>query len=314
MTLEHLKLFRDIAHARNVSHGAAVCNVSQSAASQYLHETERLFGVQLLDRSTRPIELTEAGRLYYEFCRDVLRRREEFEESLDKLKGRMKGTVRVAAIYSVGLSDMSRLERELSRRMPEAVLQVEYLRPEKVYDAVLTDQADLGLVSYAESNREITAIPWREEKMMVAAAPSHPLASRKTLDLADLAQQSFVAFDDELRVGREVKRYIRDSGAQLNVVMHFDNIQTMKEAVVLGSSISIMPVRVLRNDIEQGRLVAIPIAGCTLVRPLGIIHRRRKTFNRATRTFLELLLQEAALEPPPALRPRPPAHLARGKT
>jgi DNA-binding transcriptional LysR family regulator len=208
---------------------------------------------------------------------------------------------------------MSRLELELSRRMPEAELLVEYLRPEKVYDAVLTDQADLGLVSYPESNREIAAIPWREEKMMVAAAPSHPLAARETLDLADLAQQNFVAFDDELRVGREVKRYIRDNGAQLNVVMHFDNIQTMKEAVVLGSSISIMPVRVLRNDIEQGRLVAIPIKGCTLVRPLGIIHRRRKTFNRATRTFLELLRQEAALEPPPALPPRPPANLARGK-
>jgi DNA-binding transcriptional LysR family regulator len=313
MTLEHLKLFRDIAHARNVSHGAEVCGVSQSAASQHLHETERLLGVQLLDRSTRPIELTEAGRLYYEFCRDVLRRQEEFEESLDKLKGRVQGTVRVAAIYSVGLSDMSRLELELSRRMPQAELLVEYLRPEKVYDAVLTDQADLGLVSYPESNREITAIPWREEKMMVAAAPSHPLAARESLDLADLAQQNFVAFDDELRVGREVKRYIRESGAQLNVVMHFDNIQTMKEAVVLGSSISIMPVRVLRNDIEQGRLVAIPITGCTLVRPLGIIHRRRKTFNRATRTFLELLRQEAALEPPPAQPPRPPAHGGRGK-
>jgi DNA-binding transcriptional LysR family regulator len=313
MTLEHLKLFRDIAHARNVSHGAEVCGVSQSAASQHLHETERLLGVQLLDRSTRPVELTEAGRLYYEFCRDVLRRQEEFEESLDKLKGRVQGTVRVAAIYSVGLSDMSRLELELSRRMPQAELLVEYLRPEKVYDAVLTDQADLGLVSYPESNREITAIPWREEKMMVAAAPSHPLAARETLDLADLAQQNFVAFDDELRVGREVKRYIRESGAQLNVVMHFDNIQTMKEAVVLGSSISIMPVRVLRNDIEQGRLVAIPITGCTLVRPLGIIHRRRKTFNRATRTFLELLRQEAALEPPPAQPPRPPAHATRGK-
>jgi DNA-binding transcriptional LysR family regulator len=97
----------------------------------------------------------------------------------------------------------------------------------------------------------------------------------------------------------------------LNVVMHFDNIQTMKEAVVLGSSISIMPVRVLRNDIEQGRLVAIPIQGCTLVRPLGIIHRRRKTFNQATRTFLELLRQEAALEPPPAQPPRPPVHAVR---
>jgi DNA-binding transcriptional LysR family regulator len=202
----------------------------------------------------------------------------------------------------VGISDMSRLEEELSRRMPEAELLVEYLRPEKVYDAVVTDQADLGIVSYPESNKEITAIPWREERMMVAVAPSHPLAAKKVLSLADLTQQDFVAFDDDLRVGREVKRYLRESGAQVKVSMHFDNIQTMKEAIALGSSVSILPVRVLRNDIEQGRLVAIPIEGCTLVRPLGIIHRRRKKFNRATQSFLELLRQEAASEPVPARR------------
>lgn len=300
MTLDHLKLFRDVALARSVSRGAKISGVSQSAASQHLQETERLLGVQLLDRSTRPLGLTEAGRLYYDFCRDVSRRKQEFDEALDKLRGRVQGRVRVAAIYSVGISDMSRLEQELSRRMPEAELVVEYLRPEKVREAVVTDQADLGLLSYAESNKEITAIPWREERMMVAAAPSHPLAAKKVLSPADLAQQDFVAFDDDLRVGREVKRYLRESGAQVSVVMHFDNIQTMKEAVVLGASVSLLPVRVLRNDIEQGRLVAIPIEGCTLVRPMGIIHRRRKKFNRATQSFLELLRQEAASEPPPA--------------
>jgi DNA-binding transcriptional LysR family regulator len=296
MTLDHLKLFKEVALARNVSRAAELCGVSQSAASQQIQETERLLGVKLLDRRTRPLDLTEAGRLYYEFCREVLRRREEFDELLDNLKGRVQGTVRVAAIYSVGISDMARLERELSNRMPEAELLVEYLRPEKVYDAVVTDQADLGLVSYPESNREIAAIPWRDERMMVATAPCHPLSLKKRLAVSDLAQQDFVAFDDDLRVGREVKRYLRETGAQVNVVMHFDNIQTMKEAVVLGASISILPVRVLRDDIEQGRLVAVPIEHCTLVRPLGIIHRRRKTFNRATQCFLELLRAEAALE------------------
>ncbi|MGO9231562.1 MAG: LysR family transcriptional regulator [Bryobacteraceae bacterium] len=296
MTLDHLKLFRDVALARNMTRGAEICGVSQSAASQQLQEAERVLGADLLDRSTRPFELTEAGRLYYEFCRDVLRRKEEFDRQLDKLKGRVQGTVRVAAIYSVGISDMARLELEVSLRMPEAQLLVEYLRPEKVYDAVVTDQADLGLVSYPESNREITAIPWREDKMMVVAAPSHPLANKKKLVPSDLAQRDFVAFDDDLRVGREVKRYLRESGIQVHGVMHFDNTQTLKEAVILGSGIGIMPVRVLRNDIEQGRLVAIPIAGCGLVRPLGIIHRRRKTFNLATRVFLDLLRQEAAAE------------------
>ena len=114
---DHLKLYRDIAHTRSVSRGARLNGISQSAASQHLQEMERLYGVQLLDRSTRPVAPTEAGRIYFEFCRDVLRRKEEFDVALDGLKGRAEGTVRVAAIYSVGISDMSGLEQEMARRM-----------------------------------------------------------------------------------------------------------------------------------------------------------------------------------------------------
>ena len=110
MTLDQIKLFRDIAHTRSVSRGASANGVSQSAASQHFQELERLLEVELLDRSTRPLGLTEAGRLYFEFCRDVLRRQQEFEDALNRLKGRVEGTVRVAAIYSVGILDMSRLE------------------------------------------------------------------------------------------------------------------------------------------------------------------------------------------------------------
>jgi len=303
VVFDGLKLFVDIAISRSVSRAALMNGVSQSAVSQQLQETERLLGVRLLDRSTRPLELTEAGRLYCEFCQAVLRRKQRLDDALDKLRGQAQTGVRVAAIYSVGMLDMSRFEKELSRSMPEAELQVEYLRPEKVHDAVLADQADLGLVSYPQSDKEIAAIPWRREQMMVVAAPSHPLGSRAALQPVDLSQQDFVAFDDDLRVGWEVKRYLRESGARVNVVMHFDNVQTMKEAVTLGTSISILPVRVLRNDIEQGRLVAIPLEGCTLVHPLGVIHRRRKKFNRAAQAFLEVLRKDAASEPEPRLDP-----------
>ena len=305
-----LKLFVDVAISRSVSRAALMNGVSQSAVSQRLQETERLLGVKLLDRSTRPLELTEAGRVYCEFCQAVLRRKHRFDEELDKLRGQVQNAVRVAAIYSVGILDMSRFESELSRAMPEAELEVEYLRPEKVHDAVLADRADLGLVSYPQSDKEIAAIPWRKQKMMVVAAPSHPLASKAVLRPADLSQQEFVAFDDDLRVGWEVKRYLRESGARVNVVMHFDNVQTMKEAITLGASISILPVQVLRKDLEQGRLVAIPLEGCTLVRPLGVIHRRRKKFNRATQAFLDVLWREAASESETPVRPAQVRRLA----
>ncbi|MBZ5577706.1 MAG: LysR family transcriptional regulator [Acidobacteriia bacterium] len=282
-----------------MSKGASHCGVSQSAASQHVQELERRLGVMLLDRSKRPLDLTAAGRIYVDFCRDVLRREEELGLALESLKEQVEGAVRVASIYSIGLSEMSHLQEEFAARYPTASLHVEYMRPEKVYDAVLNDAADLGLVSYPEASREVAAIPWRDEQMQVAVPPSHPFAVRSEVYPADLNGQTFIGFDEDLSIRRELDRYFRAEGVEVNLAMHFDNIQTIKEAVALGSGISILPARTMQAEIAQGRLVAVKLHAPELVRPVGIVHRKRKKFNRAAQAFLELLAKQPAPEAEP---------------
>jgi len=267
-------------------------DVSQSAASQYVQELEKNLGVQLLDRSTRPLAVTEAGQLYLAFCRDVLRRKEEFDASLEILKNEVEGTVRIASIYSVGLNEMVQLEQEFARRQPAAKLEVEYLRPERVYAAVLGDQADLGLISYPESSREITVIPWRREQMVLAASPYHPLAAKSVITPAELNGVDFIGFDEELPIRREVDRFLKEHQIEVNQMFHFDNLQMIKEAVAHRVGVSIMPARAMLEEMGQGRLVAIPIEAEELYRPLGIIHRKKKRFQRVAQAFLDLLSEQ----------------------
>ncbi|HOK44648.1 MAG TPA: LysR family transcriptional regulator [Bryobacteraceae bacterium] len=299
MNFEHQRLFRDIVQSRSISRGAAMNGISQSAASQHIRELENRLGAPLLDRSSRPFTLTPAGRLYADLCRDVLRRYEEFEIALEALKTEVEGVVRVASIYSIGLSEMTFLKEEFARRYPSAHLNVEYLRPEKVYEAVLDDRADLGLLSYATPSRELVAIPWRQERMVLAASPSHPLARKSSVQPEELAGVDFVAFDEDLPICREINRFLKSRGIEVNRTMHFDNIQMIIQAVVLGAGVSILPQRSLTAEIKLGRLVGIPIEA-ELVRPLGIIHRKRKKFNKAAALFLELLQEQPAAEMQPA--------------
>src|SRR5271170_235260 len=124
MSYENIRLFRDIAQTRSFSKGAAMNALSQSAASQHVQDLERQMGVPLLDRSRRPLTITAPGQLYLEYCREILRRKEQFEGALEQLKNAVEGTVRVASIYSVGLSEMGELEEEFARRQPSASLEV----------------------------------------------------------------------------------------------------------------------------------------------------------------------------------------------
>jgi len=271
-----------------MSKGAAHCGVSQSAASQHVQEVERRLGLTVFDRTRRPMELTTAGRIYASFCRDVLEREREMELELEALKAEFGGTARVASIYSIGLSEMSRLQEEFTSRHPAAQLHVEYMRPDKIYEAVVNDSADLGLVSYPVPSRDVAVIPWRNEEMQVAVPPSHPFAARNAVYPADLNGQDFIAFDEDLSIRRELDRFMKAQGIEVNAVLHFDNIQMIKSAVAHGSGISILPARTMQEELAQGSLVALRLEA-DLVRPVGIVHRKRKRFNRATQSFLELL-------------------------
>jgi DNA-binding transcriptional LysR family regulator len=292
VNLDHARLFRDIARERSVTRGAGRNGVSQSAASQHIQDLEKTLEASLFDRSTRPLQLTEAGRLYNEFCRDILRRKDEFETALDRLKGRVVGSVRVVSIYSVGLSEMTRIEEEYRERYPEAELVVQYLRPERIYDEILADRADFGLISYPEAGREIAVIPWRNEIMAVAVAADHRLARKEVVTFADLNGEDFVGFDEDLPISHDLNRFFREHSVDVNLVMHFDNILAIKEAVALGQGMSIVPARLLRDDVAQGRLRAIALEE-PFYRPLGIIRLKRKQLGRALEAFLDLLLQQA---------------------
>lgn len=270
--------------------------ISQSAATQHIQELEKRLGVQLLDRSTRPLGLTQGGRLYAELCRDVLRREEEFVVALDEIKSEAEGTVRVASIYSIGLSELPPLREEFARVCPGAQLHIECLRPDRVYTAVLEDQADLGFISYPEHRRDLTVIPWREERMTVVAYPAHPLAHRGVLRPKDLDGQDFISFDEEVIIRRELDRFFREHEVNISIVLQFDNIQSIKEAVMLGRGISILPEQTIQTEVEQGRLVSIPLDAPELVRPTGIIHRRKKKLTRAAREFLNLVIGNEADE------------------
>ncbi|MBI3695512.1 MAG: LysR family transcriptional regulator [Acidobacteria bacterium] len=293
MTLENLKIFKDIAQTKRISRGAALNGISQSAASQLIQHLERDLGVELFDRSKRPLALTAAGRLYYDACRDILRRYEQAAAEIAALQAEACGSVRLACIYSIGLHEMARRTAEFHQLHPTARVHLEYLRPDKVYEAVLSDQTDLGMLSYPTQSRELKVIPWRQEKMILVLNPSHALAGREWVEPKELEGARFVSFDEDLAIRKALDRFLRGCGVTVERVLQFDNIQMIKEAVAAGSGISILPEPTVVDEVGQKRLVTAAIRGADLKRPVGIIYRKGKKLSPTAQQFLEFLRSKA---------------------
>lgn len=289
MQLETLKIFCDVARLRSFSRGAAENGVTQSTASQAVQHLEEHFGAQLIERSCRPLELTPQGREIYERCREIVERYLELEHEFRRGAASWSRQVRVAAIYSVGLGDMSHLVQEFARRYPPSEAHVEYLHPDQVYQRVREDAADLGIVSFPRKDRALQVVPWREEEMAVVCPPRHRLASRERVKLNELEREPFVGFDEGLTIRREIDRFLRRHGVTVKVVMTFDNVEAIKRAVEVNSGVAILPCPTVQRELEAGTLNVVRFASVSFYRPLGIIYRRGKRLFPSTRQFIELL-------------------------
>lgn len=293
MHLRSLKIFCDVVGCRSFSRAAAENGISQSGASQVVHHLEEHLGVKLLDRSKRPFVLTPEGQVFYDGCRELVQRFFTLEEEVRALHQEVAGRVNVASIYSVGLSYMSRLVRDFLRRFPKANVRLQYQHNERVYELVRSDRVDIGLVSYPRSSRTIRAIAWRREPMVFVCSPEHPYAGRDSVSLSDLAEQDMVSFDEGLRIRQEIDKTLARCGVDVNVVMEFDNIETLKRAIEINAGISLLPEPTVARELEVGTLLALPLNDIELFRPVGIIHRRGAELGKTARRFIQLLRESA---------------------
>jgi DNA-binding transcriptional LysR family regulator len=292
MNLETLKLYCDIVRLQSFSKGAKANQVTQSAASQAIAQLEAELGVQLIDRSKRPFALSVEGQKYYYGVRELLTEYMKLENEIKGPGADAGGTVRVAAIYSVGLYDLSGYTQRFMSANPQAKVRVEYLRPNKVYDAVVHEDADLGIMSYPRADRAVTVVPWRFEKMVLVCHPSHKLASKSSISLKDFEGENFVGFDPDLPIRKAIDKVLKKQHSHVNIVMEFDNIETMKQAIELNAGVSILPEPNVRREMEAKRIAAIPLAIPDLVRPVGIIYRRNKPLTASVQKFIKLLKSE----------------------
>lgn len=300
MNLKSLKVFCDIVSRRSFSRAAEVNGISQSGASQVVSHLESRLGVQLIERSKRPLVPTREGQVFYDGCRKLIARYDALEDEVRTLHHDVAGRVRVAAIYSVGLHHMSRYVQEFMSRHPKANVRLEYLHPERVLELVEQGQADIGIISYPRSSRVIEAEPWREEPLVLVCAPNNALAGRVQFSLAELDGQRMVGFDPGLVIRHEIDRVLAAHDVEPDVVMEFDNIETIKRAVEIDAGVALLPEPTLGRELAAGTLCAVRIVGDDLVRPLGIIHARGKPLGPTARRFVDLLhdhARDASLAP-----------------
>jgi DNA-binding transcriptional LysR family regulator len=125
--------------------------------------------------------------------------------------------------------------------------------------------------------------------MALVCHPTHRLARRRSVMPGDLNGEPFVAFDPELTIRKAIDRALRQHNTRVNIVMAFDNIETIKQAIMIAAGVSILPHHTVQKESGVRTLAAIPLGIPDFARPVGIIHRRQKPLTPTAARFIDVL-------------------------
>jgi DNA-binding transcriptional LysR family regulator len=289
MQIESLKVFCDLAETESFTKAAQINSVTQSAVSQQISALERTFKSLLIERSKKKFRLTREGQMLYDYSKQIIQTYESLNSKLQELTDIISGTIRVATIYSIGLHDLPPYIKRFMKNYPTVNIHVEYRRANQVYDDVLSNVVDLGLIAYPVKDSKLEIIPLRKEPLVLICHPNHPFTKQKTIKLKSLAGQKVIGFEPDIPTRKALDKILKEHDVEVKHVMEFDNVETVKRAVEIDAGISIVPKGTVIQEINKQTLACIEIEDGQFFRPLAAIYKKNKVLSPAMKQFLTIL-------------------------
>src|SRR6266496_1259189 len=242
MQIESLKVFCDLAETESFTKAAHINEVTQSAVSQQISSLERQFKSLLIERSKKKFRLTREGQVLYDYSKQIIQTYDALHSKLQEIKDIISGTIRVATIYSIGLHDLPPYIKRYLKDYPTVHIHVEYRRSNQVYEDVLGNVVDVGLVAYPQKDHKLEIVPLRKDPLVLICHPLHPFGKQKSIKLKNVAGQKFISFEPDIPTRKALDRIFKDHGVTVTNVMEFDNIETVKRAVEIEAGLAIVPL------------------------------------------------------------------------
>ncbi len=195
----------------------------------------------------------------------------------------------MATIYSIGLHDLPPYVKKFMRSYPTVNVHVEYRRANQVYEDVLGNVVDLGLVAYPVKDAKLEIIPLHKDPLVLICHPHHPFAKLKNAKLKMLVGQKFVGFEPDIPTRKALDKILREHGVSVHNVMEFDNIETVKRAVEIDAGVSIVPQGTVIQEVSKQTLAAVPLEDGSFYRPLAAFYKKNKVLSPAIKQFLALI-------------------------
>lgn len=288
MDLAQLQAFLTAAQERSFSRAAQKLYRTQPAVSIAVRKLEESVGQPLFVRGARGAKLTDAGELLYDYAERLLNLRNEIQKGMEDLKGLERGQLSLG----VNESSIHALLPALAgyRRLhPGVHVAVHRTFSRDIPREVLNYRLDLGVVSFVPPDRKLSAVEIFRDELTFVVFPDHPLARRRSVDIAEVGRETFIAHIVESPYRMRVIQLFQRHSVPLQMQVELPTIESIKRFVQMGMGVAIVPRMCVSWEVKQRLLVEVKIRQLRLPRHLYLISRRGARLSHAAVELVRLL-------------------------
>src|SRR5579864_3950211 len=288
MELYALHVFLTIAAEKSFSRAAEKLLRSQPAVSLALQRLELELGEKLIDRSAKDLVLTDAGQTVLEYARRFENLRQEMQNALAELRDNSAGRLTIGANESTTLYLLGHIER-YRRLHPKVKVQVRRSLSSKIPSELIDGNLELGVISYDPGDARLISTVLYSDSLVFMVSPKHAFARRKTLSIADLGRETFIAHNVVSPYRDVVLREFQRHKVPLNMEVEMPTVETIRRLVEDNQGVAFLPRMCVEKDLDQGTLCEVKVKELQVERKIRLVYPSRRALSHAARAFLEVV-------------------------
>ncbi|MFW5454094.1 LysR family transcriptional regulator [Thioalkalivibrio sulfidiphilus] len=297
VSLRQLRTFETVARLKSFSRAAEEMHVTQPTVSKQIRLLQEEIGLPLFDQIGKKIFLTEAGERLYVACVDWFETWGRFEQTIADLKGIKQGRLRIAAVTTTQYF-MPRLLGPFCAQYPGIDIALEVVNRDRLLERLAHNQDDLYVMGVPPDELDIEREPFMENPLVVLAPAAHPMARRKRIPYADLANEPFVMRERGSGTRLAVERVFQEWNVPLKIKMELGSNEAIKQAVAGGLGLAILSQSTLRLDPSQNEVTVLNVRGFPIKRYWYVVRPRDKRLSIVANAFLDFLRTHVQLLAP----------------
>jgi DNA-binding transcriptional LysR family regulator len=288
MDLHVLQVFRAVATEKSFSRAAVKLGRTQPAISLAVQRLEADVGEPLIDRSGKELRLTDAGGLVLDYARRFDNLRDELGVAMAELRDNASGRLTVGANESTTLYLLPHLAR-YRRRYPRVKLQVRRSQSSRIPMELIEGDLELGVISYAPQDARLVSRVIYTDHLAFIVSPQHRLARRKSVSIAELGVETFIAHNVVSPYREVVLREFQRLKVPLNRDVEMPTIEAIRKLVQQNEGVAFLPRMCVNQELEQGVLREVQVKELRVERKIHLVHPAHRTLSHAAKAFLSVL-------------------------